>query len=223
MRSAQLDRTNRIQSASSLVGRVVWGFFYTVVAVYSIYAFYMAAIEILSRFGMVGDAPHRAAPLVFVFHAITGGIALLVGSIQFNRTVMHRMRRLHRVLGRVYVVTIWASSVGSLWLTIFFDVSIPTKIVFGVLSLLWFATTTQGYLAARSRRFYAHREWMLRSYALSFFFVTFSFWVPGLAGTDLPETIRYPLAALLSWGLNLLAVEVWIRHIRSRSGDWQST
>jgi hypothetical protein len=51
---------------------------------------------------------------------------------------------------------------------------------------------------------------MYRSFALSFFFVTFSFWVDGLASL-LPEDTAYPLAVFVSWSLNLLIAEIWIR------------
>ena len=50
-------------------------------------------------------------------------------------------------------------------------------------------------------------------------FVTFSFWIPSLASTNLPETIVYPLAVFLSWGLNLIFAELWI--LRTRSGALQ--
>ncbi len=56
---------------------------------------------------------------------------------------------------------------------------------------------------------------MIRSFALTFFFVTFSIWVPGLEATALPHQISYPLAVSLSWGLNLLGAEIWIRNGRA--------
>ena len=55
---------------------------------------------------------------------------------------------------------------------------------------------------------------MIRSYALAFFFVTFSLWVPLFASTSIPDAVGYPLAVLLSWSLNLAAAQVWIRRTR---------
>jgi hypothetical protein len=82
-------------------------------------------------------------------------------------------------------------------------------------SLLWFTTTTVAFLRIRQGDVPRHREWMVRSFSLAFFFVTFSLWVPLLASTDLPDAIGYPLAVVLSWGLNLVAAEWWIRRTRS--------
>ena len=84
-----------------------------------------------------------------------------------------------------------------------------------LLAILWFGITTIGFVRARQRRITEHREWMIRSFALSFFFVTFSFWVPGVASSNVLDPIRYPLAVFLSWSLNLLVAEWWIRMTRT--------
>lgn len=188
-----------------------WWIFFLICALYSGYAFYMGGVEVLSLFGFIEDAPQRAVPLVFVIHAFTGGPALLVGPLQFNQRLLKNKRRLHRGLGRIYVVAILTTSVAAFWSALFFDVPAAAKVVMGVLAVLWFGTTAIAFQRIRQRQIVAHREWMLRSFSLSFFFVTFSFWVPGLATTSLPEAVGYPLAVFLSWGLNLLAAELWIR------------
>ena len=40
-----------------------------------------------------------------------------------------------------------------------------------VLASLWIATTLMAFIAARRRRVTLHRQWMVRSYAVTFFFV----------------------------------------------------
>jgi hypothetical protein len=44
--------------------------------------------------------------------------------------------------------------------------------------------------------------------------VTGSLWPPILAATALPQAVGYPLALLLSWSLNLLAAQWWIRRTK---------
>jgi uncharacterized membrane protein len=156
-------------------------------------------------------------PLIFIIHALAGGIVLICGPLQFNRRLLSKKQKLHRGLGRAYVAAIWLSSIGGLWSAIFFEVDIAAKIIFGMLSILWFGTTTIAFLRILKRDIAAHREWMIRSFSLSLFFVSFSFWVPGLASTSLPKVISYPLAVFLSWSLNLLVAELWIRHTRPQS------
>ena len=202
--------------AGSLLKQLVWWIFFLICAFYGVFAFYMGGIGILSLLGIAEDAPHRATPFVFVVHALSGGAAVITGSLQLNRRLLNKKRKMHRVIGRTYVLGVWISSVGGLWMTAFFDVSIAAKIVFGVVSILWFSTTTIAFLHILNRKFVEHREWMIRSFSLSFFFITFSLWVPGLAYTNLPEAIGYPLAVFLSWSINLIVAELWIRRTRSQ-------
>ena len=206
-------RNNR----DSFLKQAGWWIFFLVCTFYAFYAFYMGIIEILFQLGLVADAHSRAVPFMFIIHALSGGIVLISGPLQFNRRLLSKTQQIHRVLGRTYVTAIWISSIGGLWSAIFFEVDLAARIVFGVLSILWFSTTTIAFLRILKRDIAAHREWMIRSFSLSLFFVTFSFWVPGLTSTNLPEAISYPLAVFLSWSLNLMVAEVWIRYTRPQS------
>lgn len=205
-----------LRNKKSLVKQICWWALLFVCVFYALYAFYMGALELLSLMGMVTDAPERAVPVAFVIHAFSGGIALLIGPLQFRRQLLGKRPRLHRILGRIYVAAIWLASIDALISALFFDVTVMAKIGFIILAVLWFGSTTIGLQRIRRRQVAVHREWMIRSFALSFFFVTFSLWVPGLTSTTLPETISYPLAVFLSWSLNLLVAEIWIRQTRRR-------
>ena len=50
---------------------------FSVCAFYGAFAIYMAGLEILFLMGFVEEAVFRAAPLVFVVHALSGGAALI--------------------------------------------------------------------------------------------------------------------------------------------------
>ena len=176
----------------------------------------MGVLEILSSLGIAEDAPHRAAPFVFLVHALSGGVALISAPLQLNRRILTKKRKLHHGIGRTYVVAVWVTSICGFWIATSFDVTVPAKIVFGIAAMLWFSTTTIAFRHILIRRFEEHREWMIRSFSLSLFIVTFSLWVPGLAKTDLPVSIGYPLAVFLSWSLNLIVAELWIRGSRSQ-------
>ena len=192
-----------------------WWIFFLFCVFYALYALYLGGIELFSLLGIVAEAKYRAAPWMFIVHALTGSAALLTGPLQFNRRILSRNRALHRLSGRVYVYAIWMSSAAGLWNALFFDVELLAKIAFGVLAILWFSTTTIAFLRIRTRDIKRHREWMIRSFSLSFFFVTGGFWMPGLASTSLPHEVAFPLAVFLSWFLNLVLAEAWIRWTRN--------
>lgn len=215
MSSIVLPNHRQPSAPVRLLQQGVWWCFFLVCALYSGYAFYMGTVEILFRLGLMTTAPHRSLTLLFVIHALLGGVALLIAPLQLNHKLWQKQQKVHRVLGRIYVAAIWLASASGLALALVFDVSFAARIVLGILAILWFSTTTMALLRVRQCQIAAHREWMIRSVALSFFFVTFSIWVPGLANSSLPEAVRYPLAVFLSWSLNLLVAEGWIGWTRA--------
>jgi uncharacterized membrane protein YozB (DUF420 family) len=83
--------------------------------------------------------------------------------------------------------------------------------MFATESLLWFAATTIAYRRIRRGDVLEHRQWMIRSYALALFVVTFGILDPLLEGSTLPEDTGEAMALFLSWSLNLAAAELWIR------------
>jgi uncharacterized membrane protein len=198
-----------------VVRHASWWVFFLVCVFFGIYALAMGVTEILHLLGIVDDARTRAAPFVFVVHALSGSVALISGPLQFSRLLRNKTRKLHRVIGGLYMWAIWLSSVGGLWSAIFFNVNMAAKMAFGTLAILWFSTTTIAYLHIRNRNIREHREWMIRSFALALFFVTFNFWMPGLASTKLSQAVAYPLGVFLSWFLNLMIAELWIRRTRN--------
>lgn len=207
-------RTSVQHNTASLFYQLGWWTLFLICALFSAYALYMGVLEVLSLLGLVQDAPHRAVPLVFVFHALAGSVVLISGIVQLNGDLRRKQRQAHRVMGYVYVGGVWISGVGGLWSALFFDVGLAARIVFVTLAILWVSATTLALLHIHQRRMAAHRAWMIRSFALSFFFVTAGLWVPALAATPVPHDIGYPLANFLGWSLNLLVAELWIRHTR---------
>jgi uncharacterized membrane protein len=169
---------------------------------YALFAFAMAAT--------VGTTP-RAAPPLFVAHALTGAVALLTGSVQMTLNAPPRRRALHRVLGTAYVAAATLTSVLSVPVVAAFDVDPVTKAAFLAEATLWLATTVVAYVHIRAGRVARHREWMVRSFALAGFFVAFSLWDPITAALPLPPATAYTVAVVLAWLVNLTAAEVWLR------------
>jgi len=182
------------------------------------YALYLGSLEIAGLLGLVQATPVRAAPGAFVVHSLAGAVTLLAGPLQFRRQIRVKKPALHRALGRAYVGSAWIASIGGFWSALFFDRGLPARIIFVLVAALWFGATTLAYRRARSRRFKAHAEWMVRSFALSLFFVSFPLWTEGLAATPLPGAVGYPLGLFLAGGLNLAIAEWWIRAGRAAAG-----
>lgn len=171
---------------------------------------------IAASIGLAETDKMRALPLPFQIHALAGGIALIAGIMQFNPAIRTRFIRAHRWGGRIYVYSACLASIAAVLNAAFFDVSWAARLSFFLLGFFWLLSTLFAYKMIRKRNVSLHREWMLRSYFLAFFFVTFSFWVPVLAGDNLGTGTAYFIAVAMSWVPNLLLAEVWIRRTRDR-------
>jgi len=202
--------------------RVVGWLWVGVSLFYVLFAFATAAATAAALAGLTEQPPTRAAPPLFVAHAVTGGLALLAASVQMRLATPPPppRRHLHRVLGTSYVLAAAATSVLSLPVVIAFRVDTLTKAFFLGEATLWLLTTAIAYADIRAGRVAQHREWMIRSFALAAFFVTFSFWDPIMAALPLDPATGYRTAVLLAWSLNLFAAEAWIRRTRKHLSQY---
>lgn len=183
------------------------------VGFYAAFALSMGVSEILYLIGAGPELKHRATPIVFVVHALAGTIALLIGPLQSVRWIRQHAA-VRSALGRTYVVAVYLTCMSAAVDALSFGVSLVARLMFITIAAAWFTTTTIGMVDALAHRFSEQHEWMIRSYALALFFVTFSLWGPALAATSLPATVAYPLSQFLSAALNLGVAEIYIRRTR---------
>lgn len=148
----------------------------------------------------------------FYTHVITGGIVLIMGVFQLNKWIRTSYPSWHMFAGRLYffVLLIFTAPSG-LIMSFYANGGLMAKIGFALLALLWWFSTWNGFQLATRKQWSKHREFMLRSYALTFSAVTlriysFLFALAGFRGES-----AYMLIAWLSWVPSLVAIEVWIR------------
>jgi uncharacterized membrane protein len=106
-------------------------------------------------------------------HVIGGITALLSGPLQFSSRLRRRNPKVHRVLGRAYVLSVFIAA--PLAIVLSNQRHVPHIIHFVVANTVqagtWILVTAAAFLTARNRHFQQHREWMVRSYAVTFTFV----------------------------------------------------
>jgi uncharacterized membrane protein len=100
-------------------------------------------------------------------HALCGTLALLSGPLQFSTRFRRKHLQIHRVLGRVYVVSVLIAALLALILTQGSHLEIGTYTQSGI----WILCTLAAFLTARNRQIPQHRQWMIRSYAVTFTFI----------------------------------------------------
>jgi hypothetical protein len=87
---------------------------------------------------------------------------------------LHNVKmEIHRKLGFVYIAAIVVGSIGAIGLAVQTD----GGLVFGsglfFLAMAWIATTSLAFMAIKKNLIDQHKEWTIRSYVVTFGFVTF--------------------------------------------------
>jgi hypothetical protein len=160
--------------------------------------------------------------VAFWVHVAVSMLALLAGFTQFAPRVLGRWPALHRGVGRMYVVVVCVvSGPASLIMGVYANGGVTSRIAFCILAVLWIATTARGWQCARQRRWADHREWMIRSYALTLSAITLRAWKVALVFAFEPRPMDlYRLVAWLGFVPNLLVAE-WLirRHRRTKAAN----
>lgn len=144
---------------------------------------------------------------------IAGGIgALLAGPWQFSQKLRRRSLNFHRWLGRFYLIEVGLGSIAGFAMALVSEEGLPTHLGFGALAVLWFATGLQAYRTIRRGNIEAHRQWMIRNFALSLAAVTLRNYLPlMLFGFHWSFRTTYITVSWLCWIPNLIVAEWLIR------------
>jgi len=158
-----------------------------------------------------------AIPWSARLHIIPGGLALIVGAFQFHSGLRERWTNLHRNCGRAYVVFVLSGAVGGLLLAWHAPHSPATRLGFASLAVVWFYSGAMAYFAIRAGNIALHRQWMIRSYALTLAAVTLRIQLPlyqGAMGMRFNEA--YAIVAWFCWIPNLIIAEWFFNQIPLR-------
>ena len=105
---------------------------------------------------------------ILIPHVLASVIALLAGPVQFSSRLRRRLLKFHRVLGRIYVVSVFIGAATGVALA----TGRPGFPGTSMQAAAWIVCTTAALLTARNRQIIQHRQWMVRSYAVTFTFVS---------------------------------------------------
>ena len=107
-------------------------------------------------------------------HGIAGACALLAGPIQFSDRLRDRFRRLHRVVGRIYVAAVFVAAPLGFYIQFFQErMGDPRSftIAGAVEAALWIITTGTAMVFILKGKVHEHRQWMTRSFAVAIVFL----------------------------------------------------
>ncbi|KQO31628.1 hypothetical protein ASF10_21700 [Flavobacterium sp. Leaf82] len=149
---------------------------------------------------------------IFYAHVFSAIFVLLAGFFQFSSVLLKRFPATHRNIGKFYVfVVLFLSAPSGLFIGLFANGGLYSKISFVSLSILWFYFTLKGFTAIKNKNIAQHKAFMLRSFALTFSAITLRFWKVILVYLFHPAPMDvYQIIAWLGWIPNLLIVEYYL-------------
>ncbi|WP_299336239.1 DUF2306 domain-containing protein [uncultured Psychroserpens sp.] len=145
----------------------------------------------------------------FYTHILLGGLALLIGWIQFSKAIRIKNLKLHRAIGKVYTITVLLSGLASLYIACFATGGWITMLGFMVLGIVWLYTTFMGYSSIKVGNVSKHQKFMIYSYAACFAAVTLRIWLPTLMAVFQDFLLAYRIVAWLCWVPNII-IAYWI-------------
>lgn len=159
----------------------------------------------------------------FFSHVYTSIFVLIVGVTQFSDFIREKLRGLHKLLGKLYIglVLIIASpsglimayyAIGGFW----------SKLSFCIQAILWFFFTYKAYRFVKFSNWAGHRNYMLRSYALTLSAISLRLlkWLM-VSTVALPPMDTYKIVAWCGWILNLLIVEGYLLYNKNPQNIWK--
>jgi uncharacterized membrane protein len=149
----------------------------------------------------------------FYVHVFSAVAALSAGFTQFSVSFLRRRRRWHRLIGRIYAYDILVINFpAGMVLAVCANGLLPGRIAFVLLDWLWFTFTLIAVAAVRNGQIARHREFMIRSYALTFSAITLRTWKLILSHSFHIDAIHlYMIEAWMGFVPNLIVAEWWIR------------
>ncbi|TDL99095.1 MAG: hypothetical protein C4K58_07290 [Flavobacteriaceae bacterium] len=149
----------------------------------------------------------------FYAHVYTSIFVLLVGFLAILRENFG-WSNFHKLSGKVYVFLIlFFASPSGIYMGFLANGNFYAKLSFVLLGIFWWFSTFKAFNLAINKKFYEHKKWMWRSFALTLSAITLRMWKVIIVYLFQPNPMDvYQIIAWLGWVPNILLVEFLIRN-----------
>jgi uncharacterized membrane protein len=170
------------------------------------------------------DAVFAGHPLLTLIHIVPGVLFMLLGPLQFVRTLRAQRPALHRWTGRVFLAAGAIIAVSALVMS-------PQMAIGGanetaatmVFAVFFLVALGKAFGAIRSRQIARHREWMIRAFAIGLAVATVRPIVGAFFATSrlthLTPHEFFGTAFWLGFTAHLMAAEAWIHRTRESAAN----
>ena len=146
---------------------------------FSIIALLAAYVFVVNEFLYLKDHPesmvrYKSMSLLLIPHIILGLIALIIGPFQFSETLRKDNLKLHRRLGKIYIIAILLATPFAILMNIYYPLA-DTKVTLAFQNItqafIWAFTAGMAWIAVSKRQITIHKMWAARSYGVTLVFV----------------------------------------------------
>ncbi|MGH9575000.1 MAG: DUF2306 domain-containing protein [Candidatus Acidiferrales bacterium] len=155
-------------------------------------------------------------PALTLIHIIPGLFFMVLGPIQFSKTIRARHLWWHRLSGRIFVVCGFVIGVSALVMSFAMPAigGVNQAAATTLFSILFLFALGKAFLHIRRRQIALHREWMIRAFAIGLAVATIRP-IVGIFFATSPLTGLTPreffgTAFWIGFVLHLIAAEAWI-------------
>jgi uncharacterized membrane protein len=148
-------------------------------------------------------------PWLFIPHMVGGVLSFLSGPFQFSNRLRRRHLQFHRVLGRVYVVSVLVAAPLAMILSNHRHDPRARYFIVGIWCQAgtWLIVTLAAFVMARNGHIQQHREWMVRSYGVTLTFVATRVFFPFTIG-ERHSAASYAIETIIATFLAILIPDI---------------
>lgn len=145
-------------------------------------------------------------------HIVLGIVATIIGPFQFIAKIRNKYLKTHRQLGRVYIISTVLSGISGMYMATTSGVNLPYAVGLFMLGVAWSTSSIMAFISIKNRKVDLHKDWMIRSYLITFAFVSFRFVEDILMSLKIGSYIEVlTLMSWASWAIPLFIAEVFIQ------------
>lgn len=157
-------------------------------------------------------------PVVSVIHMLSGILFILLAPLQFLKKIRSKNLGLHRNLGKFLVVCALVSGlygIASVFVLPAFG-GLASETAGGFFGVLFVFSISRAYWCARNKNINAHREWMIRAFAIGLAVGTQRLLLAlFIMTTDSGFAESFGPTLWLGFSINLIIAETWINLTRA--------
>ena len=172
--------------------------------------------------GMPKDAPafdgeFGRHPVITLIHILPGALFMILGPLQFMPGIRARHLRLHRLSGRIYIITAYIIGISALYLPFVVPPigGLNEAAATTLFALIFLVSLSKAWWHILHKQVALHREWMIRAFSVGLAVGTIRPIIAlFFAFSGLPPQTFFGTAFWIGFTLQLLAAEIWINSTR---------